>query len=541
MPATAIGHDWIDFTLVWLCPWQDVRSDRAVHDGQSLAGSESIDHMQTTWEGKHTVIDSGLPPLAQDGNSKKQQPGDEKHHAKCRAAGFKFCNGCMLDSLRKRIKDAVRALCKATSILNEEASEAQQKTNIKKLMDGWWFLSFTGCPVDDGEGAVQPAVHYVHVSWVLGGLQQFFPVFARMEISDAALEASEQISMKFSGQFIDFYEFCAQLNLDWTWSVQRFELQSRASVVIGSFIAAEVSATRAQCPPGYMAWKGVAAYRRRQRRPQPRDVALSALSAIMDDVMPDSIGPDPIMIASEVEGATHKDRASDSGGSQADDGEAAEFDIELWGGEDGNQEQWICGVLELQEQEEEQQVLEMDSAVPPVEPVESAELKQPIEPAMEPEQPVDLEQPVVVAPPALAKAKAAAPLPRSSHDSLHVFDETGTLRGEIKYKPSSRDLFARCLCSDHHSGGGCFKTRTCNASATAKNPWQGRPLGFLAAWCCESELFENKQLHVKSCLPSKEARTAARKRLSQESNFAYFSEKERPRTEAEDSEPEVFG
>ena len=531
--------DWF-ISAFGLWPRQDVRSE--VH-GQRFA--ETIEHKQTTWETKHTVIDSGLPPLAgQNPKRKKQQPGDEKRHARCRAAGFKFCDGCMLDNLRKRIKDAVRALCKATSILNEEAGEAQQKANIKKLMDGWWFLAFTGCPVatDDGEGQealpVEPAVHYMHVSWVLGGLQQFFPVFGKMEIADAALEASEQISMKFSGQFIDFYQFCAQLNIDWTWSVQRFELQSRDSIVIGNFIAEEVSATRAQCPPAYMAWKGAAAYRR-LRRHNPHvgagDAALSALSAlsaIMDDVDPMIIDSEGAMDKDNDKDDIDKDRASaasDSGGSQADD-ESVDFDIELWGGENGNQDKWIDGFLDIQEQEEEQQVVEMDSAVHPVEPGPEQPVEpgpeQPVEPG--PEQPVEPEVPVEPEPPVEVERA-----PRSHHDSLQVFGPDGSLKGEIKYKPGSRDLFAKCFTHPN-----CFKTRTVNESA--RNPFQGRPLGFLSSWCCDASMYGDKSDHNKACVPSKASRVASRRRLTLETNYGFFAEKERKKYDYEASEPDEF-
>eukprot|EP00439_Symbiodinium_sp_Y106_P055789 s2984_g7.t1 len=130
-----------------------------------------------------------------------------------------------------------------------------------------------------------------------------------------------------------------------------------------------------------------------------------------------------------------------------------------------------------------------------------------------------------------APPKAAAG-PRMVHEGLVIrkadSDDTLSL---IKIKPRANDAYTKC---PFHAD--CSKTKTLNRGRVAQ---QGRPLGFLAAWCLAGSSFATKDEHILTCFPSRAERQRARCRLHEEPNSQSFFAKERPAESHEDSEPEL--
>ena len=121
---------------------------------------------------------------------------------------------------------------------------------------------------------------------------------------------------------------------------------------------------------------------------------------------------------------------------------------------------------------------------------------------------------------------------RLHHDGLAVKDAAGEVLTYIEHKPQANDFFVKC---PKHAM--CTKTRSLNTNC--RNRYQGRCLGYLAAWAIQADEFPNKAEHISAaCVPSLESRREARNRLKEEPNSEEFFGLERVKREGEDSEPE---
>lgn len=140
-------------------------------------------------------------------------------------------------------------------------------------------------------------------------------------------------------------------------------------------------------------------------------------------------------------------------------------------------------------------------------------------------------------PRALPKARAGGPraapsAPRQFREGIGVRARPGDdILQVIKHKPTSQDVFVKC---PYHEG--CSKTKSLKSNQ--RNATQGRPLGYLAAWCLAGTDFENKTDHQTMCFPSKPSREEARRLLRLEHNADQFFNLERAKHEGEGSEPE---
>lgn len=117
----------------------------------------------------------------------------------------------------------------------------------------------------------------------------------------------------------------------------------------------------------------------------------------------------------------------------------------------------------------------------------------------------------------------------------------GRLVGELAFNHVGTNLNAHCHHPAHAVRGNCHTDRLVTGG---RRPGQGRPLGFLVAWLLEQGAHEDKESHqqMKSVLGSAAGfvqRQQARQWLREQGTFDDLFALERPRRDAEGSEPEV--
>ena len=232
-----------------------------------------VAHADEEWDMLHTIIEDTHPDFKDSGADKpslRRVPGAEKRHERCRAAGAPFCQNSMVDALRARISSTMASMCKC-----ENENEAKQRQ--KKLLDGFLIFCFRGrqpVAVDldhDGDDEELPeVVHYLHASFVWGGLKQFYPVFAELHLqdSDADSESMQQhashwappevleLQLEFTQEFCDYHELVLDMDTRLLWELQFFELAADYTLNIGTFVPGCVSAIRAHwCEPTTV-WRG---------------------------------------------------------------------------------------------------------------------------------------------------------------------------------------------------------------------------------------------------------------------------------------------
>ena len=235
-------------------------------------------------------------------NKKKEK--EWAKHKKCRQIGLPVCR-LPIEKFRQKLTVAVRSICQVKTKQGEgHAYKFSEKGFKDRLMDGYWCFAFFGRkvqtklvkkllklrksnsePKDEGiPGKSEPSetlILYLHVSLVLGGLSQFFPVFhlckAKSSSSDSSSPAPgnqgqgapaaanpfpEAVTLVAEGKFFDYYEGLQLMDVDWEWTLQIYELE-HSSRRIPDFIPGIIEAKKIL--PPYVVWKGLSSYKRGRR------------------------------------------------------------------------------------------------------------------------------------------------------------------------------------------------------------------------------------------------------------------------------------
>ena len=541
--------------------------------------------MDAEWANQHTVIDEVHPEFS---STSKKKADD---HQRCRCIGQRFCKNSMVDNFRIRMTQAVQSFCKSAG------NEAAQKKAREEMLEGKWILGFHGKQVFRGDlfpdhdkplEEPQMETYYLHLAFVLGGLQQFFPVFICLKLisfgdsgdDDDDHWCPRNMRLQAERRILDYHELCLFLNIEYEWSIQVIEF-SDDDTVPGYFVPRQISAHRKACPQ-YLVWKGAAFFKETHRRHGPRPPpAVPKPKPKPDDKdrTLDLFQSAPLLQAEEnpppnhnfdvghlealdfdfdfdIDSTTHLE-STDVRHSGHDDADM--MDLTDQGPDDAaisvgsNQDPDLFDV-ELEECEsyffDPTEADVVDSALWTY--VEALSESEEVGEAAQ-HDPGQVVQDVGGAP---ALAAAAPPPPpredsekvapaterrpvidRKMHDALCVRkDSGGDVISLIKHKPTANDAFVTCSCH-----ANCTKTKTLNAttSTSSRRQGQGRVLGFLAAWALDGHRFASKQEHMQTCNPSFESRKAARTRLHEEPNADAFFALERPKLEGEDSEPEI--
>ncbi len=426
--------------------------------------------------------------------------------------------------------------------------------------------------------------YWMHVSFVWGGLKQFNPVFGRIEpveLSTADHDWPSKIDAKSTGAFLDYFQLLQLLlqNEEMEWSLQVYELVwSTAAIpaLVPSLIQLAHRSDLRQC----VVWKGAseekkikAPNRRGPGRPGPRppkrsshkrkkSMTMKDIDSAVDLFAPsnanhiearDGNQPPPAAALADLLDMHMDDRTiignddgddcnepfafnSNSGSSSDESGAShtaeASNDPELAPNADGDASMWDYVNKLLSIDPSEGQGPKPEVALVEPDRVDPAEAPGPSIVARDGGNSASVEPPVAREAAAKPRAAAAVPEIRERHDSLLARGSDGQVKGVIKHKPTSNDMFIKC---NFHAE--CTKTRTLNPSTSHKRRAQGRVLGFLSAWCLEGGQFDSKAEHFKH-IPSLESRQRARARLHEEVNSGLFFDLERAKLEGEESEPE---
>lgn len=130
----------------------------------------------------------------------------------------------------------------------------------------------------------------------------------------------------------------------------------------------------------------------------------------------------------------------------------------------------------------------------------------------------------------------------ANRDFINVIKD-GVVRGEIRFYATDFDerLSATCRDTRHTIGRQCKISRTVHPGRGA-NAWQGRPLGFLAAWILEHDkgYYEDAHKHIFKCKPQFALRCRARALISDDPLYPAFTLWERPPHLGEGDEPRIY-
>ena len=121
------------------------------------------------------------------------------------------------------------------------------------------------------------------------------------------------------------------------------------------------------------------------------------------------------------------------------------------------------------------------------------------------------------------------PVQREAREGLQIWqDPQHPLESFIKHKPNSNDAYV--VCTEHRA---CQRTRTLNPSKRKS----GRPFGELSSWVLSASQFADKAAHM-SHYPDHASRSAARRLLHCNDDYADWAALEADRGDADSSEPE---
>ncbi|CAK9031890.1 unnamed protein product, partial [Durusdinium trenchii] len=519
---------------------------KKLEEGSQDGRLQSLDK---TWEQRHDMI---------TGSSFHHTKPPPDKHKRCRCAGVPFCRG-WLEPLRKRFAAAIVAMCSSRAKLKDKLVNGLLVLHLsgvqtQALLEG---KTLSGQSVEAGLGISErrpSETMWLHISFVWGGLKQFFPVFGVLQQpNNSAEQAGSHVDLTFDSKFEDFYELLQKLDVNMQWSAELYELVN-CEKVVGNLVPAVCVAQKTECPP-YVAWKGASAYRSEGARQRPAAegprTAKRNASTALELFLEDGQGQEDQTMAVEGNSAETQSHASvDLDGEQVyelEEDSENDVDFDAW--------QLPADAPEVPIREEvlmEALALALDGQD------ETCDLESARGGAGE-EVATEAAMPPPPAPSSASRAEerfpdsmslsdlAAVPLeevrgervethrregPRQSHEGLPIRGEDGgNFITHIKHKPQANDVFIRC--PKHPS---CFKTKTLNASD--RSLAQGRPLAFLMAWAWEADSHPNKSEHIRLCKPSFEKRKKARQMLKEESNSGTFLDLERPPREGEGSEPE---
>jgi hypothetical protein len=117
----------------------------------------------------------------------------------------------------------------------------------------------------------------------------------------------------------------------------------------------------------------------------------------------------------------------------------------------------------------------------------------------------------------------------------------GDIVGYIRWSGFGDSFYIPCKVESHNRHKQCSVSRKYTPFPTpSRRQWQGRPLGFLAAWMIKADMYTSQPMHVSLCKPSYEERCNARAALMLEPAAQEFLNLERPKHGGEGDEPLVY-
>ena len=274
--------------------WQQVEANFLCGDNHARTLQQGL-ALDAFWNNLHSVVDKDLecPAVSKD------------VHKKCRCAGVPLCKDNNLAALKAHVTRAFRDICQSQS-KDAPADNKIDKELKQRLSNGHWVLVLHGEAIDppsDGKGGdgMMHEFLWLHISHVLGGLQQFYPLFTRMVLhlpesgvvmTDDGLvwpETAElHVGLGFGGTFCDYTEVLQNLDVDKQWSLHIYELADSQKYV-GTLKPGQIEVVKAKKIPPYVAWKGAAAYKRSSRVRKPsKSKAKQDASLALFDLEPDA-------------------------------------------------------------------------------------------------------------------------------------------------------------------------------------------------------------------------------------------------------------
>lgn len=257
------------------CAWQQVEQNFTSCDDDVKKKALALDEFRQDF---HLVVDKGLecPEVGKD------------VHKKCRCAGVPLCKDNNFTALKAHLTRAFRDICQSQN----KGAAADGKGNIYKqqmfgLSNGFWVVALHGETVGSPSGhseqqeEVKHEFLWLHISHVLGGLQQFHPLFTRMalhlpesgvvETDDGLVwpeKAELHLGRAFGSPFCDYTELLCKLDIDKKWSIHIYELADSERIV-GVLNAGQIQVEKKKEMPPYVAWQGAAAYKRSRPSSRP--------------------------------------------------------------------------------------------------------------------------------------------------------------------------------------------------------------------------------------------------------------------------------
>lgn len=207
-------------------------------------------------------------------------------HKRCCQLGMPVCR-LPIDKFRLKMTAAVKAICSVPRGSGRDG--AFEKTNKDLLIAGKFFFFLAGrkvqmqlddlaVPIEKG-GETHQSLCF-HISHVIGGLQQFFPIVLlcsatpdpERTMPDHDERFPEAINVKSRGKWLDYYQMLEMMDIEWEWVLCIYEL-SQSSKRIADFIPSSVHATRKLAP--YVIWHRLSYYkpRRQTRGPGPGPIS----------------------------------------------------------------------------------------------------------------------------------------------------------------------------------------------------------------------------------------------------------------------------
>ena len=160
------------------------------------------------------------------------------------------------------------------------------KQQMFQLSNGFWIAALHGetvgsppdIEVDIGQQeGLKHEFLWLHISHVLGGLQQFHPLCTRLVLhlpescvveTDDGLRWPEKAELHvghaFGYPFCDYIELLSKLDIDKKWSIHIYELADSERIA-GTLKPGQIEVEKKKDIPPYVAWQGAATYKRNKR------------------------------------------------------------------------------------------------------------------------------------------------------------------------------------------------------------------------------------------------------------------------------------
>ena len=254
--------------------WQQVKNNFTCDDEETRKKALALDEF---WQDFHLVVDKGLncPEVGKDA------------HKRCRSAGTPLGRENIFTALKTHVTRAFRDICQSQNKGSAEGDKANMyKQQMFQLSNGFWIAALHGetvgsppdIEVDIGQQeGLKHEFLWLHISHVLGGLQQFHPLCTRLVLhlpescvveTDDGLRWPEKAELHvghaFGYPFCDYIELLSKLDIDKKWFIHIYELADSERIV-GTLKPGQIEVEKKKDIPPYVAWQGAAAYKRNKR------------------------------------------------------------------------------------------------------------------------------------------------------------------------------------------------------------------------------------------------------------------------------------